>query len=74
MELDIVNRNKYFYVYADFDECSEGVQNDCPEVSTCINTDGDYFCDCMDGYNTVNKTKSCDGKIMLHLHVMNIAY
>eukprot|EP00057_Strongylocentrotus_purpuratus_P007665 XP_011662139.1 PREDICTED: mucin-like protein [Strongylocentrotus purpuratus] len=44
---------------SDFDECSEGVQNDCPEVSTCINTDGDYFCDCMDGYNTVNETKSC---------------
>eukprot|EP00057_Strongylocentrotus_purpuratus_P008865 XP_011663339.1 PREDICTED: fibrillin-1 isoform X1 [Strongylocentrotus purpuratus] len=45
---------------SDFDECSEGVQNDCPEVSTCINTDGDYFCNCMDGYNTVNETKSCE--------------
>ncbi|XP_030851749.1 mucin-like protein [Strongylocentrotus purpuratus] len=45
---------------SDFDECSEGIQNDCPEVSTCINTDGDYFCDCMDGYNTVNETKSCE--------------
>eukprot|EP00057_Strongylocentrotus_purpuratus_P020264 XP_011674738.1 PREDICTED: mucin-like protein isoform X1 [Strongylocentrotus purpuratus] len=44
---------------SDFDECLGGV-DDCPEVSTCINTDGDYFCDCMDGYNTVNETKSCE--------------
>ena len=51
----------YGYVYADFDECL-GEVDDCPEASTCINTDGDYFCSCIDGYNTVNETKSCKGK------------
>ncbi|XP_030845464.1 mucin-like protein [Strongylocentrotus purpuratus] len=44
---------------SDFDECL-GEVDDCPEVSTCINTDGGYFCSCIDGYNTVNETKSCE--------------
>nr|XP_054761236.1 uncharacterized protein LOC129267613 [Lytechinus pictus] len=43
---------------SDFDECSNGV-DECPDTSTCINTDGDYFCSCIGGYDTINETKSC---------------
>jgi hypothetical protein len=33
----------------DFDECAAGTF-DCPENSTCDNTDGSYKCNCVPGY------------------------
>ncbi|XP_055944931.1 fibrillin-1-like isoform X2 [Argiope bruennichi] len=33
----------------DIDECSEGIHN-CPNNTICINTQGDYYCQCKPGY------------------------
>ncbi|XP_059150291.1 multiple epidermal growth factor-like domains protein 10 [Physella acuta] len=42
----------------DVDECG-GKLIDCPEHSNCINTNGSYDCDCIDGYKKtiINKTQ-----------------
>ncbi|XP_059150292.1 uncharacterized protein LOC131937116 [Physella acuta] len=42
----------------DFDECGDKIF-DCPEHSDCVNTNGSYDCDCIDGFKKtiINKTQ-----------------
>lgn len=49
----------------DIDECTSGL-NVCPTVSTCINTDGSYYCKCNEGYFPSN-SYSCSGNSLVTL-------
>ena len=44
--------------FADIDEC---LLKDTLCRQVCINTDGSYFCDCMDGYQLIEGTNQCQG-------------
>ena len=48
--------------YADIDECS---LNDTLCQQICVNTDGDYFCSCMDGYRLIEGTNQCEGEYII---------
>ena len=48
----------------DIDECSTGVHN-CTQNQQCVNRPGDYECECVIGYESVNKI--CKGTKQLCL-------
>lgn len=52
-----------FHFNLDIDECTSGL-NVCPTVSTCINTDGSYYCKCNEGYFQSN-SYSCSGNSLV---------
>lgn len=52
-----------FIFNIDIDECTSGL-NVCPTVSTCINTDGSYYCKCNEGYFQSN-SYSCSGNSLV---------
>ena len=45
-------------MYTDIDECDID-DGGCEHV--CINTDGNYYCSCHDGYQLLNDTFNCSG-------------
>ena len=50
-----------FSISKDIDECADDLLNDCPlETTRCVNTYGDYNCECQQGYQ--NNGSSCEGK------------
>lgn len=53
----------HFIFNIDIDECTSGL-NVCPTVSTCINTDGSYYCKCNEGYFQSN-SYSCSGNSLV---------
>lgn len=53
----------HFIFNLDIDECTSGL-NVCPTVSTCINTDGSYYCKCNEGYFQSN-SYSCSGNSLV---------
>ena len=38
-----------FFMSTDINECSSNT-DDCSILATCMNTDGSYLCECIDGY------------------------
>lgn len=52
-----------FHFNLDIDECTSGL-NVCPTASTCINTDGSYYCKCNEGYFQSN-SYSCSGNSLV---------
>ena len=55
-------------VYLDIDECEEGA-DECDH--NCTNTDGSYYCTCMDGYELESDNHTCKGEIHLHKLIMH---
>ena len=53
---------------ADIDEC---ILNDTLCHQVCVNTDGSYFCDCLEGYQLIADTDQCEG-IKLYKHDIRI--
>lgn len=49
--------------FTDIDECKNDTLHDC--AHECFNTVGAYKCDCEEGYDLNNDTKTCDGKQIL---------
>jgi len=47
-----------FISYSDIDECEEGTDG-CDH--SCTNTDGSYYCTCMDGYELESDNHTCSG-------------
>ena len=47
-----------FIFHSDIDECVEGFDG-CDH--NCTNTDGSYFCTCMDGYELQTDNHTCTG-------------
>ena len=45
-------------IYSDIDECVEGFDG-CNH--NCTNTDGSYFCTCLDGYELDGDNQTCTG-------------
>jgi hypothetical protein len=45
-------------LFADIDEC---LLNNTLCQQVCVNTDGSYFCDCMEGYQLMEGTNQCQG-------------
>ena len=45
-------------IYSDIDECVEGTDG-CDH--NCTNTDGSYYCTCMDGYKLESDNHMCTG-------------
>ena len=52
----IFDENSFLENFADIDECTTGVAA-CGPHGICRNTEGDYDCDCLDGY--INEGKQC---------------
>ena len=53
-------------MFLDIDECSTGVHN-CIQNQQCVNTPGDYECECISGYRLVNET--CEGNMAITLPI-----
>lgn len=53
----IVSFTSFFFL--DIDECLNNFDS-CDQ--NCTNTNGSYYCSCIDGYRLNNDTYSCDGK------------
>ena len=51
--------------HSDIDECVEGLDG-CDH--NCTNTDGNYFCTCLDGYELDADNQTCTGDDYIHLH------
>ena len=52
----------------DIDECASSSTNDCdPSTGQCVDIEGDYECDCADGYGPLagSDGHSCTGKKIL---------
>ena len=57
--------------YLDIDECLSNTLNDCHEgAATCINTRGDYYCACNEGYT--GDGTNCTGTNVVYHCVMYI--
>lgn len=52
-------------IHTDIDECS-GV-NDCEQV--CVNTEGSYTCDCIEGFELDEDGRRCNGTYVHSLHI-----
>ena len=57
----LIDYNYYTYgcSFTDINECIDNVTL-CDHI--CVNTDGSYFCSCMDGYVLKKGTNMCIGK------------
>ena len=51
-----------FISHSDIDECEEGTDG-CDH--NCTNTDGSYYCTCMDGYELNSDNHTCAGAQLL---------
>ena len=47
-------------MYVDIDECERGTDG-CDH--NCTNTDGSYYCTCMDGYELESDNHTCTGDL-----------
>lgn len=55
------NINKYFVLYnSDVNECHLNISG-CQQI--CNNTNGNYSCSCISGYNLNSNGLACDGKL-----------
>lgn len=58
--------NNYNLWSIDIDECMDADANDCSGANEkCLNINGSFYCDCMDGYRKNNRTQQCEGKVCL---------
>ena len=53
--------------HSDIDECVDGTDG-CDH--NCTNTDGSYYCTCMDGYELESDYHTCTGDIYVHACVI----
>ena len=51
------------YLFVDIDECSVGT-DDCGQE--CVNTEGNYTCQCFPNYRLINAT-DCEGIIIMNI-------
>ena len=55
-------------MHTDIDECVSPDMNDCHDSATCHNTEGNYNCDCDDGYD--GDGYNCSGRnYSIHLFI-----
>ena len=47
----------FTFIFSDINECNRAVL--CEQV--CVNTDGTYYCDCLEGYRLGNDSSTCIG-------------
>ena len=59
----------YVCFHSDINECSEGTSG-CDH--NCTNTDGSYYCTCMDGYELESDNHTCTGDD--HYNAMHVQY
>ena len=62
------------YNYLDIDECTRGTSG-CDH--NCTNTDGSYYCTCMDGYEQESDNHTCTGNdyvLMMQSSVALVAF
>ena len=52
--------------HSDIDECSEGTSG-CDH--NCTNTDGSYYCTCMDGYILESDNHTCTGNDYMYTYI-----
>ena len=50
--------------HLDIDECEEGT-DECDQ--NCTNTNGSYYCTCMDGYKLESDNQTCTGNNLLNI-------
>ena len=55
----------FLYHSADIDECSLGISG-CSQL--CINTAGNFVCECYSGYQLSSDNRSCIGGLLPYVH------
>ena len=50
-----------FLCLTDIDECATGADVCNDQTGPCVNNEGDYDCDCLDGYTYDSTNKKCNG-------------
>ena len=64
-----VSRRVLIIFHSDIDECERGTDG-CDH--NCTNTDGSYYCTCMDGYELESDNHTCTGNVYVHACVIHM--
>ena len=64
-----ISRHVLIIFHSDIDECERGTDG-CDH--NCTNTDGSYYCTCMDGYELESDNHTCAGNVYVHACVIHM--